>query len=48
MLNLDLESIGQVSATLLIVVFFVVAGYKRRLKVTRKKNDGDQDYLHWL
>lgn len=30
MFDLDLESIGQVSATILIVGFFVVAWYKRK------------------
>lgn len=48
MSELDLESIAQIGASLLIIAFFLVALYRRRLKVNKKKNDGEHDYLHWL
>ncbi|QNN43442.1 hypothetical protein [Pedobacter roseus] len=48
MFDLDLESIGQIVASILIIAFFLVALYRRRFKVNKKKNDGEQDYLHWL
>jgi len=48
MFDLDLESIGQVVASILIIAFFLEALYRRRFKVNKKKNDGEQDYLHWL
>jgi hypothetical protein len=48
MFELDIESIGQVIATFLIVGFFLVSLYRKRVKITKKKNDGDNDYLHWL
>lgn len=48
MFDLDLESIAQIGATFLIITFFLVALYKKRLKVNKKKNDGEHDYLHWL
>jgi hypothetical protein len=48
MFDLDLESIAQIGATFLIIAFFLVALYKKRLKAHKKKNDGEQDYLHWL
>ncbi|MBB6238128.1 hypothetical protein HDC90_002757 [Pedobacter sp. AK013] len=48
MFDFDLESIAQIGATFLIIAFFLVALYKKRLKVNKKKSDEEQDYLHWL
>ncbi|NII81859.1 hypothetical protein H9N25_04255 [Pedobacter riviphilus] len=48
MFDFDLESIAQIGATFLIIAFFLVALYKKRLKVSKKKNDEEQDDLHWL
>ncbi|MBB4108217.1 hypothetical protein [Pedobacter zeae] len=48
MSELDLENIAQIGASLMIIAFFLVALYRRRVKVTKKKNDGEQDHLHWL
>ncbi|WP_168202379.1 hypothetical protein [Pedobacter sp. KBS0701] len=48
MFDLDLENIAQIGTTFLIVAFFLVALYKKRLKVNKRKNDAGQDYMHWL
>ncbi|MFD2581235.1 hypothetical protein ACFSR6_01950 [Pedobacter vanadiisoli] len=48
MSELDLESIAQIGASFLIIAFFLVALYKRRARINKKKNDGEHDYLHWL
>jgi len=48
MLDLDVENIAQIGATFLIVAFFLVAFCKKRLKVNKKKNEAEQDYMHWL
>lgn len=48
MFDLDLENIAQIGTTILIVTFFLVALYKKRLKVNKRKNDAEQDYMHWL
>ncbi|SFA45735.1 hypothetical protein SAMN04488511_105145 [Pedobacter suwonensis] len=48
MSDLDLENIAQVGATFLIITFFLVAFLKKRLKVNKRKNDTEQDYMHWL
>ncbi|MEH3114570.1 hypothetical protein [Pedobacter terrae] len=48
MFDLDLENIAQIGATFLIITFFLVAFLKKRLKVNKRKNDTEQDDLHWL